>query len=141
MELGDPNTTVVPVSARPARGVPLMFLVVLSFFPLPSSIAQEIAAKDKLSGIYMLYASSQLCTRDFKTFAQKHVDSLAFEAKELEETLQLSADEMQALRDKAESAAAALYSLATPQYQWQQCEQLRGLVDMRLQEKKSRDSF
>jgi hypothetical protein len=141
MQLPGANAMVVPVLAGTARAVPLIFLVAGSFLQLPSSRAQEIAAKDDLSGLYMLYASSQLCMRDFKTFAQEHLDNLAFEAKELEETLQLSAEEKQALRDQAESAAAALYSLATPQYQGQQCEQLRGMVDMHLQEKKSLDSF
>jgi len=124
-----------------ARGVSLMVLLAASCLPLPSSLAQELATKDDLSGIYMLYASSQLCMQGFKTFGREHLDGLASQARELEQTLQLSAEEMRALRDKAESAAAALYSLATPQYQWQQCEQLRGMVDGHLQEKKSLDSF
>ena len=141
MERVGSGAMVAPVSAGPARGVSLMVLLVVSCLPLPSSLAQEIASKDDLSGIYMLYASSQLCKRDFNTFGQENLDGLASQAKKLEETLQLSAEETQALRDKARSAAAALYSLATPQYQWQQCQQLRAMVEVHLQEKKALDSF
>jgi hypothetical protein len=118
-----------------------MFLLALSFLPLPTSRAQQLPTKDELSGIYMLHASSELCRQDFKTFAQEELDSLSSAAKELEEMLGLSAEETQALRDKADSAAAALYSLATPQYQWQQCEQLRGIVDVHLKGRRSLDSF
>src|SRR5688572_19297324 len=121
MEFAGPDAMVVPVLARSARGMSLTFLVALSFLPLSSSLAQEMATKENLSSIYMLYASSQICIRNFNTFGQEHLDSLAPEAKDLEEKLELSADEMRVVRDKAESAAAALYSLATPQNQWQQC--------------------
>jgi hypothetical protein len=126
---------------RPARGVSLVFSVAVSCLPLTGSPAQEIATKDDLSGIYMLHAASRLCIQDFNTFGQEHLDDLASAARDLEEALELSQEEMQALREKAESAAAALHSFATPQNQAQQCEQLRGMVDVHLQEKKSLDSF
>ena len=141
MERSIPTANVVPLFARPARGVSLMVLLGVSCLPLRSSLAQEIATKEDLSDIYMLHASSQLCMQDFNTLGQEHLDGLASQAKELEETLQLSPEEMQALRDKAESAAAALYSLATPQNQWQQCEQLRGMVEAHLQEEEALGSF
>jgi hypothetical protein len=136
-----PKVRTLRVMPRPARGVSMMVLLVVSCLPLPSSLAQEIATKDDLSGIYMLYAASQLCIQDFNTFSQEHLDGLTSAARDLEEALELSAEEMQALREKAESAATALHSFATPQNQAQQCQQLRGMVDVHLQEKKSLDFF
>jgi hypothetical protein len=141
VELIGPSALMLRVMLRPAHGVSRMFLLTLAFLPLPTSLAQEMATKENLSDIYMLHASGQLCRQDFRTFDQEHLDSLASAAKELENALELSAEEMQALRDRAHSAAAALYSLATPQYQWQQCEQLRGMVEVHLREKKGLDTF